>query len=248
VKRRDRIAVGIVAAIVALGGFWFLALSPKRDDASKLSDQVDSQRAALASARSQIAAYTAAKADYPQNYATVVRLGKAVPADDGVPSLLYALSATSHRSHVAFRSFKLGGGSGAAASSGASGSDAAKLPPGAAVGEAGFPTMPFSFVFDGSFFRLGDFIQRLENYVRVDGEKVRVGGRQLRVSGFTLNGGSGSTGGEVQASITATGFLTPADEGVLAGATPQAPAGVPGSSSGSVAATETTAASTGGGR
>jgi Type II secretion system (T2SS), protein M len=86
----------------------------------------------------------------------------------------------------------------------------ATLPPGAAVGSAGFPTMPFSFVFNGSFFDMERFLREVQRFVRVDGERVDVRGRLLSIDGFALN--AGPTGfPNVKANISATAYLTSPD-------------------------------------
>jgi hypothetical protein len=86
----------------------------------------------------------------------------------------------------------------------------ATLPPGAAVGSAGFPTMPFSFVFNGSFFDMERFLREVQRFVRVDGKRVDVRGRLLSIDGFALN--AGPTGfPSVKANISATAYLTSPD-------------------------------------
>jgi Tfp pilus assembly protein PilO len=105
----------------------------------------------------------------------------------------------------------------------------ATLPPGAAVGSAGFPTMPFSFVFNGSFFDMERFLREVQRFVRVDGERVDVRGRLLSIDGFALN--AGPTGfPSVKANISATAYLTSPDSSSSAtptdsGASPSTPNG-----------------------
>lgn len=101
---------------------------------------------------------------------------------------------------------------------------AAALPPGALVGPAGFPTMPFSLTFDGSFFRMANFLGRLDRFVRAHGPNVRIGGRLLTLDGIALTA-SRKGFPRVKATLTATAYLLPANEGASGGATPTAPAG-----------------------
>jgi Type II secretion system (T2SS), protein M len=86
----------------------------------------------------------------------------------------------------------------------------ASLPPGAAVGSAGFPTMPFSFVFDGTFFDMERFLNEVQRFVRVNGDNVDVRGRLLSIDGFALNAGSNGFP-SVKANISATAYLMSAD-------------------------------------
>ena len=87
--QRDRIVIGVVALVVAVAGYWMLALKPKRDQAAKLGKQLDQAHQRLDQAQSDLRAGQAARAGYAANYAAVARLGKAVPSDDDVPSLVY---------------------------------------------------------------------------------------------------------------------------------------------------------------
>jgi Tfp pilus assembly protein PilO len=89
------------------------------------------------------------------------------------------------------------------------------LPPGAAVGSAGFPTMPFSFVFNGTFFDMERFLRDVQRFVRVNGDKVDVRGRLLSIDGFALNAGP-SGFPSVTANISATAYLMSPDNSTTA--------------------------------
>jgi hypothetical protein len=251
VTTRDRIALTVVIAAVLVGGFWFLVLGPQRSKASKLSSQLTKEEQRLSTAQSDAAQSRAARAEYASNYATVARLGKAVPSSDDVPSLVYQLSSTAQSTGVDFRTIKLqNASSGAAAapasatpapspgkgstgstpaagSSGAAPASAtqaatATLPPGAVVGPAGFPTMPFSFTFEGSFFRLSSFFSRLESQIQSSRGRLSVRGRLLTIDGLALTA-SGQGFPHMKAAVAATAYLLPADQGLTNGATPSTP-------------------------
>ena len=257
---RDRIALTVVIAAVLVGGFWFLVLGPQRSKASKLGSQLNKEQQRLTTAQSDVAQSRAARAEYSSNYATVARLGKAVPSSDDVPSLVYQLSSTAQATGVDFRAIKLqnassgataapapttpapspgkgstsstpaSGSSGstpAAGSSGAAPASAtqaatATLPPGAVVGPAGFPTMPFSFTFEGSFFRLSTFFSRLESQIQSARGRLSVRGRLLTIDGLSLAASSQGFP-HMKAAVAATAYLLPADEGLTNGATPSTP-------------------------
>lgn len=262
--RRDRIVVLVLIGVAALAAFWFLVLGPKRDDAAELGKQVAAAEQRRDAAQASVDASMAARAQYAADYATVARLGKAVPVDDDVPGLVYQLQSTASATDVDFRAVKLdagsAGGSAAAAAAatppaansqngqngqksgqpgGQSGqqpvaapapgapatqSATATLPPGATVGPAGFPTMPFTFTFDGSFFRLADFFQRLERYIRPRDGSVAVKGRLLMVNGISLKAAPQGFP-RMRAQVSSMAYLLPADQGLTDGATPAAPSG-----------------------
>ena len=88
---RDRIVVAVMAGIAAVAAFWFLALAPKRKEAQRMGEQVAAAHQRLDQAHSNVDAYRAARSTYRRDYTAVARLGKAVPTDDDVPSLVYQL-------------------------------------------------------------------------------------------------------------------------------------------------------------
>jgi Tfp pilus assembly protein PilO len=247
VTARDRTVLIVVGLVALLGGFWFLAISPKRKEASDVAAQVAVAQTRLDTAQASASSADAARKQYSTDYATVARLGKAVPVDDDVPSLVYQLSHTAKVNHVDFRSIKLtstGGGANAAPSgvaaavasangtttastSASSATPAATvtpaLPPGATVGAAGFPTMPFSFNFTGSFFNMQRFLKAIDGLTAVKGKSINVKGRLLTVDGVGLKAGPKGFP-DVDATVAVTAYLLPADEGLTAGATPTTPA------------------------
>jgi Type II secretion system (T2SS), protein M len=87
----------------------------------------------------------------------------------------------------------------------------ATLPPGATVGSAGFPTMPFAFIFDGTFFDMERFMHEVQGFVRVKGKNVDVRGRLLSIDGFSLSAGPNGFP-SVKATIAATAYLLSPDE------------------------------------
>jgi type II secretory pathway pseudopilin PulG len=236
VTGRDRIVLIVVGLLATLGAFWFLAISPKRKDASDLNAQIGVQQTRLATAQSSVSSAEAAKAKYSSDYATVARLGKAVPVDDDMPSLVYQLEQTAKANKMDFRSIKLVGTSGAASASTTTSTGststpgstvAAPLPPGATVGSAGFPTMPFTFDFTGSFFDLQRFLKSLDGLTAVNGKSISVKGRLLTVDGVALKAGPKGFP-QIDASVVVTSYLLPADEGLTSGATATSPSAATG--------------------
>ncbi len=229
---RDRIVLIVVGLAAVMAAFWFLAISPKRKDATDLSAQISQAQARLDTAQASANNAQAAKARYSADYATVARLGKAVPVDDEMPSLVYQLEQTAKANHVVFNSIKLTGTGSSSASSASSSSStstpgstvSAALPPGATVGAAGFPTMPFSFDFTGSFFNMQRFVKALDDLTTVDGKSISVKGRLLTVDGISLQAGPKGFP-QVDASVVVTSYLLPSDEGLVPnGATATTPA------------------------
>jgi len=207
VSRTYRALLVVIVAAVAVGGYWKFALAPKRQEAAALEQQVIEAQTQLGQTRATIASYRDAKGQYQANRATVVRLGKAVPADDDTRSLVVQLDAAAKRSGIDFDNVDISAGSGAATAT-ATAASATPVTPGA-VNLGSFSAMPFNFSFTGRYGNLQNFISRLERFVTLDGEKIAVNGRLLRVDGISLHAASDGWPG-LQADIAASSYLLPA--------------------------------------
>ena len=224
--RRNSILLVAVAAAAAIGAYWMLVLAPKREEAVALDKQITTKQAALAQAEAEVATYEQARVNYKLNYTMVARLGKAVPPDDDVRSLLVQLNSAADRTGVDFRTINVGAGSGAP-SAGPDAAPATELapPPGAtSVGSAGFSTMPFTFGFKGNFFELGKFFDRMDRFVAVKNGNLDVTGRLLLLNSITLTPDGEKGFPMLTADVVASSYLLPATEGLTAGATPEGPA------------------------
>ncbi|MGZ8666632.1 MAG: type II secretion system protein GspM [Solirubrobacterales bacterium] len=253
-KSTDRTILLAIAMLGLVAAFWFLLLSPKREEASQLEADVAELQAQVDESEQAADAGEQAKGDFSVNYRRLVSLGKAVPKDADTSSLLVELQALSDRSDVDFRSISLDAASAGTAAAEvtatppATATDAtataaatpagtttpgalpteataALLPIGATVGSAGLPVMPYALEFQGGFFDIADFFGRIDGMVVVDssGDSVKVEGRLLTIDGFALEAGPAGFPSLV-ANVQASSYLTPADQGVTAGASPTAPA------------------------
>jgi hypothetical protein len=231
---RDRLVVIVVSALAVVAAAWLLVVSPERKQAASLKAMVDAASAQVASADGEVADAHADRARYAAAYASVVSLGKAVPAGQEVPSLMYQIAQASNQKNVDFSSITAGGGSASAGSA----SPTAPAPGAAAsasssAASAGFTQMPFTFVFNGSFSDLYHLFQQLNRYtVRTTSGGLRVSGRLLTIQSTKLTpltssttAGGGKATEQLTGTITATAYVLPATQGLTGGATPASPAG-----------------------
>jgi hypothetical protein len=121
VTRRDAYTLGAVAVIGLVAVFWFMLLAPKRSELGKLDTTVAESQAALQAAQREAEQFTQARVDFPTDYTTVARLGKAVPADPDIPSLVVQLDRAANEAGVDFRKL--------VSKSGTSGDSASSTPP-----------------------------------------------------------------------------------------------------------------------
>lgn len=247
--------VGMLVVAAAAIAFWTLLLSPKRDEAAELTQQIVGLSSSVDSARGELAQATAARRSFPTAYHQLVELGQAVPANDETPSLLIELETIAVASGVDFDDIQLEGEGEAApaavaapaptseATSGTSTAtpaaatippteiEASLLPLGASIGSAGLPVMPYSLDVQGGFFQIAHFIGAVDSLVK-SGSAVKVDGRLITINGFSMSAGTGEGSGsggatELQANFSVTTYLTPPGQGVTAGATPTEPASEP---------------------
>jgi len=254
---RDRIVIGALAAVVALAGLWFVGLAPKRKAVAAADTKIAAQQQRLQEAQTVLTQGEAAKRDYGANATAIARLGKAIPADDDTASLVYQLESVAKGAKVVFKSIKVTPATGAAASAAAAGAApstgapasqvaGAALPPGSTVGTAGLPTMPFTFVFEGSYLDMQRFIARVDELVKAQGKNVAVSGRLLTIDGISLGNVENDDSATVKATIAATAYLSPAGSSSTAtGATGSTSTGTPSTDgTASSATTNTTSAVT----
>lgn len=250
---RDRVVIMVVLALGAVVAGWLLVVSPKRDQAAGLSTQVSAQQSQLDTLRGQLSAGETARAAFAGQYAQLAKLGEAVPPDDDVPSLIYQVQNAAQGAKVSFRGLQLSNAPGGASSTppsssstpssgssssstpssstastagASSASTGSQLPPGAAVGAAGLPTEQFAFTLSGNFFHLADFFNRLQSFVTSRGSSLLISGRLMTINGINL--APAATGfPQITASISATTYIVPANEGAFGGATQAGPATAP---------------------
>jgi Tfp pilus assembly protein PilO len=245
----SNLTVVAVLAVAVLGFvFYSMALSPKREEASKLEAQVEQVKGSLAQHEAEIATAEQARADFPAEYQRLVVLGKAVPGDDDTASLLVQVNHIADHAGVRFSNLALsteGSGESSEAvppppapEAGAAPVSptevaASTMPLGATVGPAGLGVMPFTLSFGGNFFQVADFIKGLDKMVETRNEKVTVDGRLLTINGFSLQAPPNAEFPMLEATFSVTTYLTPPGQGLAGGVLPESPA-----------ATEATPAST----
>jgi Tfp pilus assembly protein PilO len=270
--RRNEMTIGLALVVIGLiAAFWLVALSPKRERAASLGEEVEQLRSQLEQAEQSAAAGEQERKSFPMDYRKLVVLGKAVPEDGDQGSLLVQLQRLADRTGVRFQALELSASAGSAApaapptttttdsasttstattettsdssseslppspteAAAATEASAAALPIGASVGPAGLPVMPYQLKFTGDFFAIADFLESLDELVRLRRGAIEVYGRLLTVDGFALQPidteatdptGSVNPIPTLTAEVSVTTYLTPGDQGLTAGASPTGPA------------------------
>lgn len=270
--KRDRyILIGVVA-LGLVAAYWFLALAPKRNRLAALDKDLTSAKQTLVQAQQEKVQFAQAQADFPHLYASIGRLGKAVPAGQDTAGLLVQLNHAAAQANVDFRSVELKpdlaeklataassvdqpaapaagatGASGATAgATGAAGAATASTSATAATASAGTGAGTGALQplpFQYTF--KGNFYS-LEQLVANVSRLVQARNRELAISG-RLVVIQGFALNRSKVTVVATSYMLPADQGLFAGATASGPAGAAGAtpqaaSAGSASVTPPTAA------
>ena len=230
-SKRDTYILTGVALFAIVAAYWLLALSPKRQEAAKLDKDIAEAHQQLDQAKQEKVQFAKDQLKFPHMYASLGRLGKAVPPDEDVPSLLVQLNHAAAQANVDFKTVelkldlaeKLAAATATAATTPPAGGDAASTgatpaadATGAAPAAVTFQPLPFLYKFTGSFNELEELIHNVTNLVAERNRGLAVSGRLITIQGFAMKRG--------KISILASTYMLPADQALLAGATPQGPA------------------------
>ena len=99
---RDRKILMVLAPLLVLVGYWFLVLSPKREEAAKAGDELAAQEDRRDAAKAVADQAAAAKSNFASDYVELVRLGKAIPSSVDMPSLIVQLDRASRGTGIRF--------------------------------------------------------------------------------------------------------------------------------------------------
>jgi hypothetical protein len=243
-KQRDRLVLAIVAVAGVVGAVWFLALAPKREAANAVTAKITAAELRRDAANQQADVAEQAKSTYRRDYATVARLGKAVPAKADVPSLVYQLESAARAAKVDFRAITVQTSAALAAAApavptptpapataGTPATPGAPVTPGAAS-SAGIEQKGFQFTFQGNFLSLRRLLSEIDRFSSVKGSKVSVSGRLLTIDTVALNPAAKGLP-NIKAEIKANAYVAAVPSALPAASSPQV--------SGAAAPTTTTA-------
>lgn len=250
----NRTLIVLLLAVAGAAIFWFMMLSPKKDEIATLDEQIAQLNSSISTSQQAAAAGQQAKESFKADYGQLVTLGKAVPDGDEQGALLVQLNQLGIRNETFFSSITMEGSGSATpqqsataqapatvqpsatapvgeetdsaqAAAPATEASVAALPIGAETGSAGLSILPYNLLFQGNFFKLADFIASINGLVTTDDQgQIEVDGRLLTINGFALSpGGDGTDLTELTGNFSVTTFVTPAAQGLMAGATPAGP-------------------------
>lgn len=146
ISDRDRKILILIVPVLLIVGYWLLLLGPKREEADTVAQTRAKHQTQRDLAQAKAARLDGAKASFAEDYAEMIRLGKAIPRTLDMPSLLVQLDRAARGTGISFDAIKEGERAPAAASSAAASPPAQSGPGKAAettekkVGEANADT------------------------------------------------------------------------------------------------------------
>lgn len=194
-SKRDSTLLIVFAAIALVGGvFWFYVKPAKADLKAKQTAATEAQDR-VTTLQGELARIVAsAKKPVVIPIVDELRLAKAYPYSEDIPSLILQIEEIAKKTRVSLGEATPAGG----------------------TDYAGVTGTPFTMTVTGKFFNVQDFLYRMHNRVIVDGNgKLRVRGRMLAVTKADLSPGAtaASSGGAatsgsttVSANITVVAF------------------------------------------
>lgn len=185
-KKRDiAILIGL-GTVVLIAAWYFLIISPKRDDLEKTQADIKNEQAKLQENERRLKQIDQERQTARQTDSDLLKLNKLVPVDDQVESLIVELQQSANESGIWFMNIK---------------------PAAPVTGVGGLTVVPIEVKFEGSFFDLNDFLYRVENYARMDGSDINVSGRLVNV--VTLKIQEPDVSGKKFPYVDATGRVFP---------------------------------------
>jgi len=97
---RDRKIAIVLGPLVLLIGFWFLVFSPKRAEVTKADAALVKAEQSRDTALAELSRLSTSKQSFANDYAQLVRLGKAVPNAVDMPSVIVQLDAAARGSDI----------------------------------------------------------------------------------------------------------------------------------------------------
>jgi hypothetical protein len=179
---RDRLVLAVIAAAILAGAMWILLVAPERSQVTSLSAQIDTARAALVTAQSQLASARSAAAGYVDDVHQIAEVITAIPPSPGEAALIRTITRLAG-TKVDFHELDVASGGATA---------------------TGPVSLGLTFTFETSYQNLQNFLAALDALATTDGSKVNASDRLFTIGSVALAPQSPTT---TKASVTGSVYL-----------------------------------------
>lgn len=164
-KKRDIIILAALGVVVLMVAWYFLIISPKRSEVATTDSELQRQQAKYDEDYAKVKRVTEERSAAQQTSGELLKLNKMVPADSQLPSLIVDLQQSANESGIYFMKIE---------------------PSDAITGSDGNTIIPMELKFQGRFLEVNDFLYRVENYARMEGNDINIAGRLISVVSLTM--------------------------------------------------------------
>lgn len=187
-KKRDFWILAGLGVVVLVVAWYFLIIGPKRDEISRVDSELQAEKQKYDADAVKVKRLDEERASAKQTSGEMLKLNKLIPADSQVPSVIVELQQSANEAGIDFMKIEPGDGV-----------------PGR---NGGNTVIPMELKFEGRFFDVNDFIYRVENYARMEGNDVNVSGRLISVVALKMEEPDIGAFPEVLATLQINAFMT----------------------------------------
>ncbi|RJQ45534.1 MAG: hypothetical protein C4534_04460 [Gaiellales bacterium] len=167
IRKRDIIILAAIGFLAVVALWYFFLISPKRGEIDEVNEQARVEKETYDRNTARLKNLEQERAAAQEARGELLKLDKLVPGDEQIPSLIVELQKSANDAGIDF----------------------VKIEPDVPVPGAGATVIPIEMKFEGRFFDVNEFLYRVENYARLEGNEVNVSGRFLSVVDITLEEG-----------------------------------------------------------
>ena len=200
--QRDRVLLGVLAAVLVAFGFYKFLLTPQHRAAARLQTQIAAAQTALGKAQREEASGHADEVALRKTQRDWNAAERAVPAVANIPGLLKLLARSASAAHVSMQSISL-----SSSDTAATGGIASTTTTGATAGAASSPTVteiPVSLTFNGGYQALNRLVDRLDSFLTISHHHLQDNGPLIGIGSVDVNPAStGKNSSQLSVQLTA---------------------------------------------
>lgn len=168
IRKRDIIILAAIGLLALIAVWYFFLISPKRSEITTINQEKKVEKETYDRNTARLKKLDQERVAAQESRGELLKLDKLIPGDEQIPSLIVELQKSANDAGIDF----------------------VRIEPDLAVTSSdGSAVIPIQIKFEGRFFDVNEFLYRVENYARLEGNEVNVSGRFLSVVDIKLEEG-----------------------------------------------------------